>query len=286
MTIEQMKARKRELGLSNKELAQRSGVPLGTVQKIMSGATVSPRMTAILKLEKVLQPAMSNPVLSDREIPADGFREAGFVYGTSAERKWPEGKELQPEKKQGEYTLEDYYAIPDDRRVELIDGVIYDMASPGNIHQALSSDISWQLQNYVSANHGKCMVYTAPFDVQLDMDNRTMVEPDIVVICNYDRLKRFGCFGAPEFVIEILSPSTRKKDVTIKIHKYMNAGVQEYWIVDPRERNVTVILNEEEGPAIHWYTFADSIPVGIWNGECMVDFAAIMEHIGFLFDLD
>ena len=280
MTIEQMKARKRELGLSNKELAQRSGVPLGTVQKIMSGATASPRMTAILKLEKVLRPAASDPVIPSAETLSDGFREAGVVYGTSAEKKQP------AEKKQGEYTLEDYYAIPDDRRVELIDGVIYDMASPGNIHQALSSDISWQLQNYVSANHGRCMVYTAPFDVQLDMDNRTMVEPDIVVICNHDRLKRFGCFGAPEFVIEILSPSTRRKDVTIKIHKYMNAGVREYWIVDPRDRNVTVILNEEEGPAIHWYTFADRVPVGIWNGECMVDFAAIMEHIGFLFDLD
>ncbi len=280
MTIEQMKARKRELGLSNKELAQRSGVPLGTVQKIMSGATASPRMTAILKLEKVLRPVASDPVIPSAETLSDGFREAGVVYGTSAEKKQP------AEKKQGEYTLDDYYAIPDDRRVELIDGVIYDMASPGNIHQALSSDISWQLQNYVSANHGRCMVYTAPFDVQLDMDNRTMVEPDIVVICNHDRLKRFGCFGAPEFVIEILSPSTRKKDVTIKIHKYMNAGVQEYWIVDPRDRNVTVILNEEEGPAIRGYTFADRVPVGIWNGECMVDFAAIMEHIGFLYELD
>ena len=253
MTIDEMRARKKELGYSNKELAALSGVPLGTLQKIFSGATGAPRRAAIEALEKVLKPAPENT----------GFEE----------------------KKQGEYTLDDYYALPDDRRAELIDGVIYDLSAPGSLHQAISQQIAHQLERYVSDNHGDCMIYNAPFDVQLDEDDRTMVQPDVVIVCRRDRLRRFGCFGAPDLVMEILSPSTARRDLLLKLQKYMRANVREYWIIHPDIRQVTVYRNGEQ-MELKSYSFEEKIPVGIWDDKFSVDFARIYERIAFLYELE
>lgn len=282
MTIEEMRERKKELGLSNKELAARSGVPLGTVQRILSGETRSPRMQAVLGLEKVLK--KQDPDVYERtfgktaeeimdflqsggEIPA--FEETRVSYGSAARRA----------KKQGEYTLEDYYALPEDQRVELIDGVFYEMLAPSYVHQRISMEVSFQLHMFVQNNHGKCRVFTAPFDVQLDCDDRTMVEPDVLVICNESRKRRFGCFGAPDLVMEILSSSTSKKDLTIKLHKYMNAGVKEYWIINPKEKQVLVYENQDQELSFRSWNFSEKIPVGIWEGRCTVDLSGLIEEI-------
>ena len=252
MTLEEMKARKRELGYSNTELASLAGIPLGTVQKIFSGATSSPRHTTLTALEQVLR----REEMSRRpQVP-------------------------------GEYTLEDYDALPEEQRVELIDGVFYDMAAPSSLHQAISSHVFAALFQHVQSHQGPCMVYAAPFDVQLDQDNRTMVQPDIAVICRRDLLRKFGCFGAPDLVMEILSPATCEKDLTLKLRKYMQAGVREYWVIAPENRQIIVYQNKNESLSFRYYTFQDSIPVGIWDGECVVDFAAILEQIGFLYDLE
>ena len=296
MTIEEMRARKRELGYSNKELARRSGVPLGTLQKIFSGATCAPRREAVEALERALrpQPASSPHAVSPYALPYMAASEAektdtalpGMLrepmpaYHISK----PED-EFQSEKRQGEFTLEDYYALPDDRRAELIDGVFYDLSSPGNLHQAISVQIAHQLERYVSDSHGDCMIYTAPFDVQLDKDNRTMVQPDLVIICHRDRLKRFGCFGAPDLVMEILSPATAKKDLLVKLQKYIRAGVREYWIIHPDTKQVTVYRNEGALQLMS-YSFKDKIPVGIWKDRFSVDFARIYDRISFLYELE
>ena len=184
-------------------------------------------------------------------------------------------------KQQGEYTLEDYYAIPDEYRVELIDGVIYDMATPTVAHQIVLFVIGMRLVDYIERKKGKCIMLQAPMDVQLDCDNRTMLQPDVSVTCNRDKLKKRNVYGAPDLVVEILSPSTRKKDMTIKKEKYEKAGVREYWMVDID--NEKIIVHEfEKGNVVTIYSFADEVPVGIFCGDCQVGFAEIAEKISFL----
>ena len=186
-------------------------------------------------------------------------------------------------KKQGEYTLEDYYALPDERRVELIDGVIYDMSAPTTIHQLIGLEIWGQLQKFIRKKKGTCIPFAAPVDVQLDCDDRTMVQPDVLVVCDRDKIIKRCIYGAPDFVVEILSPSTKRKDGIIKLSKYISAGVREYWIVDPDKKQVVVYdFQKEDYPVI--YGFGGEIPVGIFDGECRIDFAEIYEYMLFLYE--
>ena len=275
MTIEEMKRRKRELGLSNKELSRRSSVPVGTLQKIFSGTTRSPRMASVRALERVLRNDDASAGKLPGERASDGafyLNDPGAVYGTSAAKG----------KRQGEYTLEDYYAIPDERRAELIDGVLYDMSSPSNVHQSVLMETAVQLNAYVKQNNGKCRVCVAPFDVQLCKDDRTMVQPDIAVICDEEKQRRFGCYGAPDLVVEILSPSTGHKDLTVKLYKYMQAGVREYWIADPDEKKITVYRKDGDALLFSLYDFADKIPVGIWDDRCCIDLSELIPYIDHL----
>ncbi|MBO4288610.1 MAG: Uma2 family endonuclease [Lachnospiraceae bacterium] len=188
------------------------------------------------------------------------------------------------EKKPGEFTLEDYYALPDDQRVELIDGTFFVMEAPGTLHQGLSAEIYGQLRDHIRDKKGSCLPLYAPIDVQLDCDNRTMVEPDVLVLCDRSKLIRRCIYGAPDLVMEILSPSTRKKDCSLKLHKYCNAGVREYWIIYPEEKKVVVYDFENDAPP-RIYGFDAKIPVGIFHGDCVIDFQEICDSIGFLFDL-
>lgn len=190
---------------------------------------------------------------------------------------------LSEKKKQGEYTISDYYAIPEDVRAELIDGVIYDMAPPLSVHQLLSAKIHGYLARYIEKKGGSCIPFFAPIGVQLDKDDKTIVEPDILIVCDRNQITRRRIYGAPDFVIEILSESTKKKDSYLKLMKYQNAGVREYWLVDPEKKKVIVYdFEQEEIPKI--YGFDTRVPVGIFGGECKVDFAEIYEEIRFIYE--
>ena len=112
----------------------------------------------------------------------------------------------------GPYTVKDYYAIPEDRRVELIDGYIYDLASASKVHQRILLAIATQIQSCIESLRKECEVYVAPSDVQLDKDNYTMVQPDVFVVCGDDDPKEHAHQGAPELIVEILSPSGRMHD--------------------------------------------------------------------------
>ena len=186
-------------------------------------------------------------------------------------------------KRQGEYTLEDYYAIPDDRRVELIDGIIYDMSAPTYVHQQIGFLIGWHLQAYIFKKKGTCISSVAPLDVQLDRDDKTMVQPDVIVVCDRDKAINRCVYGAPDFVVEILSPSTAKKDSLLKLKKYKEAGVREYWMVDPDKKKVVVYdWSKSEIPTV--YGFDAKVSVGIFDGECEIDFAKIYQEIAFLYE--
>lgn len=162
------------------------------------------------------------------------------------------------------YTIKDIYELPEGQRAELIDGRIYDIAPPSRIHQKISHQLSKVVGNYIDSQNGTCEVYQAPFAVFLSKDDKTYVEPDISVICNKNNLSDRGCEGAPDWIIEITSPSTKKMDYGIKLFKYRTAGVREYWIVNPTKETVNV-YNFENEEASDFYSFDDDIPVGIYS---------------------
>lgn len=163
------------------------------------------------------------------------------------------------------YTVEDIYALPDGQRAELIDGQIYDMAPPNTIHQRLIAKLSHHILSHIDTKGGDCEVFPAPFAVFLNKDNRNYVEPDISVICGKDKLNDKGCNGAPDWIIEIVSPSTERIDYGIKLFKYRSAGVREYWVVNPRTRIINVYDFEKEKET-RQYSFDDEIPVCIYEG--------------------
>ena len=162
------------------------------------------------------------------------------------------------------YTIEDIYALPDGQRAELIDGQMYMMAPPNTNHQILISKLNQKIANYIDTKGGKCKVIPAPFAVFLNKDNRNYVEPDISVICDNDKLDAQGCNGAPDWVIEVTSPSNPQHDYGIKLFKYRTAGVREYWIVNPQKKAVTVFDFESEKKS-NQYNFEDDIPVCIYE---------------------
>lgn len=262
MTIEELREWKKELGYSNERIAELSGNSIEKIREIFEGKECLVDYIVLQELEKVLVPVQLQtwpPLLKEET--------ARYLVS----------------KRQGEYTIEDYLALPEQCRVELIDGVIYDMGAPNFGHQAINIKISTKLFNYIDKMKGKCMVVTAPTDVQLDCDNKTMLQPDILIVCDRRKLTLERVFGAPDFVVEVLSLSTRKKDLSIKMRKYKDAGVREYWIVDPIRRRVHVYEFERSADPV-LYTFKDKVPVGIFNGECEVDFKEIYDSIKFLYE--
>ena len=277
MTIEEMRQRKRELGLTNQMIAERSGIPLSTVQKVFAGATSSPRRETIEALERVLGQDKSavygDPVTSDRMVC-----ETSAAYNVSA----VDGNSSDTENRL--YTLEDYLRLPDDQRVELIDGVFYDMAAPTTIHQSIAGFLHKKFLDFVMANKGPCFPFISPVDVQLDCDDKTVVQPDVLVVCDRTKYQNGRVFGAPDLVIEVLSPSTRRKDMQLKMYKYAGAGVREYWMVDPEKKLVVQYDLEHLGiPAV--YNFQSLIPVLIWDSACRIDLGEMDETIGFLWEL-
>lgn len=170
------------------------------------------------------------------------------------------------------YTIEDIYNLPEGTRAELIDGRIYYMAPPSRIHQKLSGKLFAIISNYIDTQGGSCEPYAAPFAVYLDERTNTYVEPDISVICNSDKLTDKGCVGAPDWIIEIVSPGSRRMDYYTKLFKYRTAGVREYWIVDPDKQRVQVYNFESEDTLE--YTFADSINSGIY-ADFSIDFSKL-----------
>ena len=125
------------------------------------------------------------------------------------------------------YTIDDIYALPDGERAELIDGKIYYMAPPSRTHQRISGKLYQTIANYIDSTGGKCEIYAAPFAVFLNDDDINYLEPDISVICDQSKLDDKGCHGAPDWVIEVVSPSSKPRDYMAKLFKYRNAGVME-----------------------------------------------------------
>lgn len=162
------------------------------------------------------------------------------------------------------YTIEDIYALPEGERAELIDGKIYYMAPPSTRHQRLVHFFDREIGNYIQSHEGECEVLPAPFAVFLNKDDKNYVEPDISIICDKDKITDKGCHGAPDWIIEIISPGNKEMDYFKKLFKYQTAGVREYWIVDPIKEMVMVYRFDKE--TMEEYSFGEDIPVGIYEG--------------------
>jgi Uma2 family endonuclease len=156
-------------------------------------------------------------------------------------------------KEQGRFTYADYLSLSDDERWELIDGEAYSMSpAPNRMHQKVSAALFNQLYNHLKGK--TCETYSAPFDVRLpgisdasDDETDTVVQPDIVVICDPDKLDDKGCNGAPDLIVEILSPSTAEHDMKDKFYLYQRVGVLEYWIVNQTDKTLMVFKLNSAG---------------------------------------
>lgn len=270
MSIRQLKERKKELGYTNEMIAEKSGVPLSTVQKVFCGATKHPRYDTLLALTKALSEYnydMATYVV--QEEAAEYSVEYEKQFKADSDSRWP---------RQGHYTIKDLQELPDEIRVELIDGVIYDMTAPRPIHQDLLFLLAKAFDRCIENSGANCKVRLAPFDVRLLPDDKNMFQPDIFITC--DESKNNGEFydGTPELTVEILSPSTRRKDFLVKTRSYESAGVREYWIVDTEKQVVWVYFFEDDFMP-EQYSFVDEIPVRISGGKCVIDFKKIAEAL-------
>ena len=167
-------------------------------------------------------------------------------------------------RKEDIYTVEDIYALPEGERAELIDGKIYYMAPPNTKHQRLVHFFDREIGNFIQSNKGECEVFPAPFAVFLEGNDKNYVEPDLSIICDKEKITEKGCVGAPDWIIEIVSPGSRQMDYFKKLFKYQIAGVREYWVADSDKKIVTV-YNFEHDTMLE-FAFGEEVPVGIYEG--------------------
>lgn len=170
-------------------------------------------------------------------------------------------------------TLEQYETFPEDIRAEVFDGIVYDMASPSQIHQSISMQLSTVINNYILRKKGTCSIFCAPFDVKLSDNPLIIVQPDIMVVCDQDKLDEKRCNGAPDFIIEIVSPGNPSDDYIRKLYYYKNYGVREYWIVDPQRKTVTINYFESNIVSVQ-YPFDSILKVNIYD-DLLINFSEI-----------
>ena len=169
-------------------------------------------------------------------------------------------------------TIDDIYKLPDGQRAELIDGELYMLATPNRVHQRLVMLLSNSIFNYIQDKNGDCEVYPSPFAVFLNADDKLYLEPDVSIICDKNKLIDEGCKGAPDWIIEIVSPASRSMDYNKKLFIYRTAGVREYWIVDPMKQLIMVYNFEHD--TFEQYSFSDKVKAGIYE-DLEIDFAGM-----------
>ena len=250
MNLEDLKERKRQSGMTNGEIARLSGIPLSTVNKIFSGATKNPRYAALLAIEEALATREKLP------FTYNGLTEEPMLVRDSA---------VPYAYRARQYEGADIEVLSESARAELINGVLYTLAAPSRMHQWLVSELLYRVKGHIRERKGSCQAYTAPFDVWLFGDDSTVVQPDILVVCHRERLTDKGCCGVPDWIIEVVSPGNASYDYFTKLLQYQKAGVEEYWIVDPMERRVSV-MNFVNPALTRQYSYEEETPSGVLEG--------------------
>ena len=277
MRLEEMRDRKRTLGWSNETLAAKSGVPLATVQKVLSGITKNPRQKTVEALAAALRKGAG---------PAPGGNGAG-AYGSVAEAEelpWSVDRDgfvtkhvfrydpvvkanmvREEAVKYGAkrvYTMDDIRALPEGVWAELIDGRMVFMAAPSRTHQRINGGMYLAVANCIRDTGRDCEIYIPPYGVFLHGDESEYFLPDLTVFCDHSKSEESGCFGAPDWIVEIVSPSSKQNDYKKKLFKYREAGVKLYWIIDPERKMTLVYQFDEEGETTGLYPFDEEVPCG------------------------
>jgi len=277
MTVQEMNDRKQELGYSYKDISELSGLPIQTVQKVLGGFTKHPRRDTVEALEKVLAKRNFLDSLVEKNPLMIGETAYKYVANLTAGEKNNNEQNCEGIDYSREYTYEDYVRISEktEKRMELIDGKIYNMSSPSTVHQLAIATIFSEIKEYIKKNNGDCMPFVAPLDVKIMNDERNVVQPDVFVVCDKSKIERKYIKGAVDLAIEVLSPNTSKRDMTIKRKLYREAGVREYWMVDLESETVIIQMMDEN--ITYMYGFDELIPVGIYEGKLNINLAEVLE---------
>ncbi|MBR3306130.1 MAG: Uma2 family endonuclease [Lachnospiraceae bacterium] len=162
------------------------------------------------------------------------------------------------------FTIADIINLPEGVHMEMIDGEVYDMSAPSPIHQQIVAFFVHKISEHIDNTHKECSVYPAPFGVFLSKDEETYLEPDVSVICDKSKISDRGCEGAPDWIIEVVSPSSKSMDYLRKLHQYRKCGVRLYWIVDPISQ--CILVHELFSGDQSKHGFDEKIPVSICDG--------------------
>lgn len=289
LTINEMKKIRTAKGLSYEEIAKLSGVSVSSVQKLFGGENANPRRTTIEKLNQAFNSLdiylcdISDKKDQNLYENKNEVQEPGARYTIYGKNKMVSGGYENIFSRTG-YTYEDYLALelPEGKRVEIIDGIIYDMASSSYTHQAISGYINNFLNNELRKRKRRCLSFASPVDVRLDYSDgpTTVVQPDIVIKCSEElQTDEDGneIPWIPRFVIEIISKSSKTKDMYIKTKKYRESGIQEYWIINNKKKQVIKhnFLNE----TIEVFGYNEKVPIDIFNGDIQIDMKELEDYL-------
>lgn len=245
--------------LSQEELAMKSNFPLQTIKIWESGLYPPPDEFSLKAVCDALQISVEDFYrIGTDEYPLDALTTHTQVNVSDVSVQYETGTSPA-----AQATIADYWNLPEWTRAELIDGKLYSLAAPGIVHQLLLIKLCTILENHIKSKNGTCVVLPAPFGVNLNADDKTMVEPDVMVVCDRNKLGKNSCKGAPDFVIEIVSPSSRRKDYITKCNIYSDAGVREYWIIDPERKCTTIYHFKGDDVAPMMIPFDQPVTVGI-----------------------
>lgn len=301
-TVEKMKKLMDEYGISYKDISKETGVPISTVQKIFGGIVKKPRQSTLEALSKFFvyyDWQSQNTIPKQGEYSRDQIASIGMVSDKHQfdiiYNKGSSALDLNSGSTSGEiytqsgYTYNDYVKLnlPEGVRVEVLDGRLIKMEIPTTVHQVIAGEIYRLCSNFIRSRKGDCVPFIAPVAVRLeyqeDGSDTTIFEPDVLIVCDKDKIKGMKTVnGAPDFIVEVLSPSNRKYEMYDKLHKYRTSGVREYWVIDYEHNKIIKHFFENDGE-IMMYTLEDKVPVDIYNGKLVIDFKEIKEYIETIF---
>ena len=292
MNADDIRRRKKALKLTTKELAYRAELPVSTVSKIMTGETRNPSYVTLEKLDLVIMQEEA-----DRRIEAYLAAMEEYIKAhpdtdfdqTEFDRIYREENRLdnapiplarpldEPRdsignlayRMSGMMSLEEYSALGESRIYELLNGQLIVNDHPKVRHQRIIREVGKAIDRFICDRGGPCEVFIGGINVRFSEDDPTNLIPDIAVICDPDTLDETGATSAPDWIIEVTSPATRKRDYNEKRNKYMTCGVREYWVIDLKKEVVSVYLAENSDMA-GLYGFGTDIPVTIYNGDLVI----------------